>query len=44
MAILTYLAYGIVILFGHARDLMRKLGIEKSKLAVERNRPVGLNE
>ena len=35
IAVLTYLGYGILILFGHLRDLMRRIGIEKLPVASE---------
>ncbi len=35
IAVLTYLGYGILILFGHLRDLMRRCGIEKVPMAAE---------
>lgn len=36
VAIWTYLGYGIIILFGHFRDCLRKWGIEKCRLATEK--------
>lgn len=39
IAILCYLSYAIVILFGHLRDFLRYMGWEKTKQAVEFNRP-----
>jgi serine palmitoyltransferase len=34
--VLTYMGYGIGILFGYLRDFMRNWGIEKCNAAVER--------
>ncbi|XP_048061394.1 serine palmitoyltransferase 3 [Megalobrama amblycephala] len=36
VAVLTYMGYGIVILFGYFRDLLRALGLEKCHQAQER--------
>lgn len=36
-AILTYLGYGILCLFGWLRDLMRRTGVEKKRGAVDPN-------
>jgi len=35
IAIITYISYGILIIFGHIRDLLRKCHIEKVPLASE---------
>ena len=40
VAIWTYLGYGIIILFGHFRDCLRKWGIEKCRLATEKCKEV----
>ncbi|XP_043912170.1 serine palmitoyltransferase 3 [Protopterus annectens] len=36
IAVLTYMGYGIVTLFGYLRDFMRTWGLEKCRAAVER--------
>lgn len=41
VAIWTYLGYGIIILFGHFRDLLRRWGIEKVPLSAEKLKEVG---
>ncbi|CAD5110954.1 DgyrCDS309 [Dimorphilus gyrociliatus] len=33
VAVLTYLGYGVLIIFGHMRDLLRRLGLEKIPFA-----------
>ncbi|RWS30972.1 serine palmitoyltransferase-like protein [Leptotrombidium deliense] len=38
IALLGYLSYIILIIFGHLRDFLRNTGIERNKAAVERNR------
>ncbi|XP_023232748.1 serine palmitoyltransferase 2-like isoform X2 [Centruroides sculpturatus] len=38
VAVLTYLGYGILIVFGHLRDLLRKIGLEEKHSASEKNR------
>lgn len=40
IAVLCYLSYAVLILFGYLRDFFRKSGIEKNKSAVEINREV----
>lgn len=35
IAVLTYLGYGILIIFGHMRDFLRNWGIEKVPLSAE---------
>lgn len=37
VALLTYLGYGIMVCFGHLRDFMRSVGLEKIHSAVEHN-------
>lgn len=36
VAVMTYLGYGIVTLFGYFRDFLRAVGLEKCHLAQER--------
>ena len=36
VAVLTYLGFGIVTLFGYFRDFLRAVGLEKCHLAQER--------
>lgn len=36
VAVLTYMGFGIVTLFGYFRDLLRAVGLEKCNLAEER--------
>ena len=40
IAVLTYLGYGILILFGHFRDLLRKWKVENVPMAAEPVLPV----
>ena len=40
IAVLTYLGYGILILFGHFRDLLRKWNVEKVPMSAEPVKPV----
>jgi len=40
IALLCYLSYVILTIFGHLRDFMRNTGLEKNKSAVEKNREV----
>lgn len=40
IALLCYLSYLILTVFGHLRDFMRNTGLEKNKSAVEKNREV----
>jgi len=42
IAILTYLGYGILIIFGHVRDFLRKWQIEKVPVSAEPSLEVGL--
>lgn len=43
VAVLTYMGYGIVILFGYFRDFLRAVGLEKCHQAQEREeQKVGL--
>jgi hypothetical protein len=41
IAVLTYMAYAILILFGYMRDLLRFYGLEKSRAYKERGNEVG---
>ena len=41
VAVLTYLSYFLLIIFGYLRDFMRKYGLEKSKAPKERANKVG---
>ena len=43
IAVLTYLGYGILILFGHFRDLLRKWNVEKVPMAAEPLKQVKLH-
>ncbi|RWS13651.1 serine palmitoyltransferase 2-like protein [Dinothrombium tinctorium] len=38
IALLAYLSYVVLIIFGHLRDFLRNTGIEKNKVATEKNR------
>lgn len=40
IAIMCYLSYVVLIVFGYLRDFMRRTGLEKNLAAVERNREV----
>ena len=40
-AVMTYLSYFFLIIFGYLRDFMRKYGLEKSKAAKETGNEVG---
>jgi len=35
IAVITYISYGILIIFGHIRDLLRRCNIEKVTVATE---------
>ena len=35
IAVVTYISYGILIIFGHIRELLRKCNIEKVPVACE---------
>lgn len=37
VAVMTYLGYGIVTLFGYVRDFLRAVGLEKCHVAQERD-------
>ena len=41
IAVMTYIAYAILILFGYVRDFMRFYGLEKSRAFKERKNKVG---
>jgi hypothetical protein len=41
IAVLTYMSYAILILFGYMRDLLRFYGLEKSRAYKERGNEVG---
>lgn len=38
VAVLTYLGFGIVTLFGYLRDFLRAVGLEKCNIAQERQK------
>ncbi|XP_054714181.1 serine palmitoyltransferase 2-like [Uloborus diversus] len=38
IALTVYLCYAVLLIFGHLRDFMRKVGLEKSRMARESNR------
>lgn len=40
IAVMTYIAYAILILFGYVRDFMRFYGLEKSRASKERGNKV----
>ena len=42
IAVLTYLGYGILILFGHFRDFLRKWNVENVPMSAEPVKPVGV--
>lgn len=39
IAVMTYLSYGMLVLVGHIRDVLRSIGIEKTKAYTEPKRP-----
>lgn len=43
VAVLTYLSYAVLIVFGHLRDFMRKVGLEKSHIPSEKGNVVCLS-
>lgn len=38
IALICYLSYAILIMFGHLRDFLRRTGLEKTRSAIEKNR------
>ncbi len=40
IAVITYIAYGVLVCFGYFRDLLRCYGLEKNKSAKERGNEV----
>ena len=43
VAVLTYIGYTVLVIFGYLRDFMRKYGLEKSKAAKEKGNEVSVN-
>jgi hypothetical protein len=43
IAVMTYLNYGMLVLVGYIRDILRSIGIEKEKDYTEPKRPVSEN-
>lgn len=41
IAVMTYIAYALLILFGYLRDFMRYYGLEKSRAFTEKGNKVG---
>ena len=40
VAVITYIGYGILVVFGHFRDFLRYRGLEKTKAAKEKGNKV----
>lgn len=40
IALTVYLCYAVLMIFGHLRDFMRNIGLEKNRMSKEKNREV----